>query len=97
MTLPTATTQAALAELYRADSRPWVVAYSGGKDSTLLLQLTIEFLQTLPAHDKPVFVLSTDTRVEAPNVAQYVSGTLQNIKNWAQNQQMPITVLWRST
>jgi DNA sulfur modification protein DndC len=93
MTLPTATTQAALAELYRADSRPWVVAYSGGKDSTLLLQLTIEFLQTLTAHDKPVFVLSTDTRVEAPNVAQYVSGTLQNIKNWAQNQQMPITVL----
>jgi tRNA(Ile)-lysidine synthase TilS/MesJ len=33
-----------LAESYLADDRPWVVAYSGGKDSTLVLQLVYETL-----------------------------------------------------
>lgn len=81
-----------LRNLYEADQRPWVVAYSGGKDSTLLLQLVIEFLLTLPAHEKPVFVLSTDTRVEAPKVARYVAEALGRIESWANAKSMPITV-----
>ena len=91
-TPPTDTTLSALSELYRADARPWVVAYSGGKDSTLLLQLVIEFLQKLQSHSKPVFILSTDTRVESPNVARYVTNTLTRIETWSQNNAIPISV-----
>ena len=42
-----ADTRAYLAESYLADKRPWVVAYSGGKDSTLVLQLVYEMLLSL--------------------------------------------------
>ena len=34
---------------YRADDRPWVIGYSGGKDSTTTLQLIWTALSSLPA------------------------------------------------
>ena len=37
--------RAALREQYVADeARPWIVGFSGGKDSTLLLHLVVEML-----------------------------------------------------
>ena len=82
-----------LEALYLSDNRPWVVAYSGGKDSTLVLQLVINMLQRLgPEAKKPVFVLSSDTRVEAPNVAAYVKKSLESIQDAALKQGLPITV-----
>ena len=36
----------------RRHSQPWVVAYSGGKDSTLLLQLIWEVVASLPPHER---------------------------------------------
>ena len=61
--------------LYRADSIPWVVGYSGGKDSTAVLQLVWHALADLPdaERSKPVHVISTDTLVENPIVASWVS------------------------
>ncbi len=58
-------------ELYQADSIPWVVGYSGGKDSTATLQLVWMALSDLPQNrrSKPVYVISTDTLVENPVVA----------------------------
>lgn len=85
----------ALLSLYEKDSRPWVVAFSGGKDSTVVLQLVYEMLIELKKSDKAskqVFVVSSDTRVEAPNVADYVSNTLENIAFSARKQGLPITV-----
>jgi len=65
---------ASLTALYFSDNRPWVVAFSGGKDSTVVLQLVFDILLRLGEKaKKPVFVLSSDTQVEAPNVAAYVS------------------------
>ncbi len=40
------------AEFTREHADPWVVAYSGGKDSTLLLQLAWEIAAAVPA-DEP--------------------------------------------
>ena len=55
-------------ELYLSDGVPWVVGYSGGKDSTAALQLVWLALRDLPAErrTKPVHVISTDTLVEQP-------------------------------
>ena len=60
--------------LYLADQIPWVVGYSGGKDSTAVLQLVWLALAQLPkgAARKPVYVISTDTLVENPVVAAWV-------------------------
>lgn len=82
-----------LRRLYEADTRPWVVAYSGGKDSTAVLQLVYELLQDEKAAfkpTKPVFVVSSDTRVESPNVAAYVASTLRHIGDAAQDAQLDL-------
>jgi DNA sulfur modification protein DndC len=52
--------------IYQSDSRPWVIGYSGGKDSTAVVRLVFEALLSLPAErrTKPVFVVSSDTLVE---------------------------------
>ena len=66
-------------DLYREDQIPWVVGYSGGKDSTATLQLVWNAIVALPAHErtKPVHVISTDTLVENPVVALWVEQSLQ--------------------
>ena len=77
--------------LYRADSRPWVVAFSGGKDSTVVLQLVFRMLQDLGEEaTKPVIVLSSDTQVEAPNVAVFVQETLRRIHAQAHALKLPL-------
>ncbi|MFZ3086575.1 MAG: DNA phosphorothioation system sulfurtransferase DndC [Methylotenera sp.] len=74
-------TKANLEKLYFSDTRPWVVAYSGGKDSTLVLQLVFEMLLGLRQRaTKPIFVISSDTQVEAPNVAAYVTASIDKIQ-----------------
>nr|VFJ70074.1 MAG: DNA sulfur modification protein DndC [Candidatus Kentron sp. FW] len=75
------TTLSELHDLYHSDDRPWVVAFSGGKDSTLLLQLVFDLLLRIGDRaSKPVHVVSSDTRVEAPNIGAYLKGTLARIE-----------------
>src|SRR5579871_4385592 len=53
-------------ELYFCDSVPWVVGYSGGKDSSAVLQLVWLAIQGMPPNrrTKTIHVISTDTLVE---------------------------------
>jgi DNA sulfur modification protein DndC len=82
-----------IAGLYKADRRPWVIGFSGGKDSTVALQLVWEALARLPERErsKRVYVISSDTLVESPVIAAYISGILKTINEAAQKQGMPIT------
>lgn len=41
-----------MALVYKHDSRPWMIGYSGGKDSTLLCQLTFEMLESLAPEER---------------------------------------------
>lgn len=80
-----------LQKQYLSDNRPWVVAYSGGKDSTLVLQLVIQALGALGEQvRKPVFVISSDTRVEAPHVIDYVERVLAAVNDYAKREQLAI-------
>jgi DNA sulfur modification protein DndC len=83
---------AEIRELYLADSVPWVVGYSGGKDSTAVLQLVWMALSELSPDDrtKPVYVISTDTLVENPIVAGWVSRSLDTMAEAARSQGLPI-------
>lgn len=84
-------TRRELREQYYADERAWVVAFSGGKDSTLVLQLVYEMLVAEGARArKPVYVISSDTLVEPPNVADYVERTIQSIQSHAAQHDVPI-------
>lgn len=78
---------------FLADNRPWVVAYSGGKDSTLVLQLVYEMLLSLkPDQLKPVHIVSSDTRVEAPNIEDYLSNSLWQLEQHAKTSSLDLTV-----
>jgi len=79
-------------ELYREDAVPWVIGYSGGKDSTAILQLVWRAIAEIPDAErkKPVHVISTDTLVENPIVAAWVNGSLKRIGQAATEQGLPI-------
>ena len=79
-------------ELYLSDSLPWVVGYSGGKDSTASLQIVWTALQSIRPEErtKPVHVISTDTLVENPIVAEWVGHSLQRMEAAAQEQGLPV-------
>ncbi len=78
--------------LYQDDAVPWVIGYSGGKDSTAIVQLVWLALQGLPAQSrtKPVHVISTDTLVENPVVATWVAKSLERLARSSAELNLPI-------
>ncbi|MCL2148012.1 MAG: DNA phosphorothioation system sulfurtransferase DndC, partial [Methanomassiliicoccaceae archaeon] len=83
-----------LKEQYLSNSRPWVIGFSGGKDSTCTLQLVYQMLLSLPPDQliKPVYVLSSDTMVEAPVVGARQKKICGMIAQAAEGDGLPIHV-----
>lgn len=80
-------------QLYLSDGIPWVIGYSGGKDSTAVLQLVWLALSELPENErnkKTVHIISTDTLVESPVVAKWVELSHERIKTAAKQVGLPI-------
>lgn len=77
--------------VYLSDSRPWVIGYSGGKDSTTALQLIWYAISKLPPEQrsKKIFVISSDTLVETPVIVDYINNTLKNINENAGRENLP--------
>lgn len=74
--------QDTIRNLYLADDIPWVIGYSGGKDSTAALQLVWLSLRELPKEKlkKTVHIINTDTLVESPVVAKWAKESLDRMK-----------------
>jgi len=83
-----------LCHLYLGDNRPWLVGFSGGKDSTMLASLIFDAVLSVPAvqRKKPVSILCTDTRVEIPAIAEMVEGTLARMQKGSQQNGLNIEV-----
>lgn len=79
-------------EMYLSDDRPWVVGYSGGKDSTVVVQLVFRALQELPSEKlkKKVYIISSDTLVETPLIISAISDSLSRIQSMAIDLKLPI-------
>ncbi len=79
--------------VYSMDQRPWVVGFSGGKDSTVVTQLVFQAIATLPEEKrtKPVFVISSDTLVETPMVTSLIGDILERLEENAKKRKLPIT------
>jgi DNA sulfur modification protein DndC len=75
------------------DRRPWIVGFSGGKDSTILLHLVFEAIRAVPPRMRvrPVHVLSSDTQVETPAIIGFVERQLELIGAGARSLGVPIT------
>ncbi len=67
-------------DLYMADDIPWVIGYSGGKDSTATLQLVWLSMRGLPVAErkkKKIYIINTDTLVESPYISKWVKRSLK--------------------
>lgn len=78
--------------LYSSDSIPWVIGYSGGKDSSAVLQLVWMSIKALPEEKrtKPIHIISTDTLVEQPLVAAWVDASHAKMRTAAASDSLPI-------
>ncbi len=78
--------------VYRSDNRPWVIGYSGGKDSTTVVELVYKMLQTLPdwQRHKKVYIVSSDTRIENPLIKIYLNKMNELIGQAAERDGLPI-------
>ncbi len=79
--------------VYQYDNRPWVIGYSGGKDSTTVIQLIFNALCEIPPEKlyKPVYIISSDTMVETPLIISYIDSTLNSIQKRASELKLPIS------
>jgi DNA sulfur modification protein DndC len=80
--------------LYDDNPRPWIIGFSGGKDSTMLLQLVWNALKKIPEQllTREVFIICNDTMVENPHIVDFINRTLTNITKAAAEQSMPFIV-----
>lgn len=80
-------------EYNKQHSIPWVIAYSGGKDSTLLLQLAWEAILASPKEQRrKVYIVSNDTLVESPLVVDHLKKSLALIERTVQKSDLPIEI-----
>lgn len=80
-------------ETYKMYPYPWVIGYSGGKDSTATLQLIWNAIRLLPKHERTnqIYIISSDTLVETPVIVNHISSAIQKMNVAAKEQDLPIT------
>ena len=78
--------------VYKNDNRPWIIGYSGGKDSTVVVQLAFTMLESLaPAErTKPIYIVSSDTLIENPIVLGYLKDASNLINIGAKTKNLPL-------
>jgi len=85
--------RAELLHEYRQDhTYPWIIGYSGGKDSTLVAHLAFEMLMKLPPSQRKrtVHIVSNDTLVESPLVVQHIIDSITDIQDAADAFGLPV-------
>ncbi len=81
---------------YVADDNniPWIIGFSGGKDSTMLLQVVWYVVRKeLPGlRSRPIHIVCNNTLVENPKIIKYTDGILKKIEKAAAEQSLPVYV-----
>ncbi len=75
---------------YRRDNDPWIVGYSGGKDSTAVVKLLFQSLLRIRSHHKPVTVIYCDTGVEIPLASSLARKALAGLEREAKRFGLPV-------
>lgn len=90
---PLAEHVAEVQRIYAMDARPWIIGYSGGKDSSAVITLVYLALLGLPPElrTKHVFLISSDTLVETPVVVDLIQSSMRLIEASAKRDKLPIT------
>lgn len=85
-----------LEKYYLEDPRPFCVAYSGGKDSSVIVYLTIKMLQNLVKKgeelNKKVLIINSNTLAELPPVLKHLEESLKKIAEYSYNSNIKVEV-----
>jgi len=79
--------------VYLSDNRPWILGFSGGKDSTCMVQLIWHAIVDLPKEkqQKRIYIITSDTLVESPKIVEQITKTLDDMEEAAKKQGLPIS------
>ncbi|MBI5383169.1 MAG: phosphoadenosine phosphosulfate reductase family protein, partial [Verrucomicrobia bacterium] len=82
-------------EYLQPHSKPWIVGFSGGKDSTLLAHLVLECLLAVAPDQRQrrVYLVSNDTLVESPVFQEFVNRILAHIADNIEALRVPVEVV----
>ena len=80
-------------KLYLNDDRPWIIGFSGGKDSTCMTQLVWTAISQLPAEKlhKKIYIIGCDTLVESPKIVERLTKTIKNMEEYGEKVGLPIS------
>ena len=78
--------------LRERSSATWIVAFSGGKDSTALLKILCAALRGVPEFRGQVHVVYCDTGVENPVLDEYVVRLMERVRDELSRLNLPISV-----
>lgn len=75
-------------------SYPWILGFSGGKDSTLVLHAVIDALLDIAPdrRTRDVHVVSNDTLVESPLVMAYLRAVQDRLREAVKHLRLPVEV-----
>lgn len=81
--------------LSEAQAYPWIVGFSGGKDSTLVAHAVFQALEEIPPsmRKREIHIVSNDTMVESPLVLAHLDRSAADIKAGAESLGLPMTVV----
>jgi DNA sulfur modification protein DndC len=82
-------------EYLQSHSKPWIIGFSGGKDSTLLAHLAIDCLLAIPPDERKrrVYIVCNDTMVESPVFQEFVNRLLTHISDSLEALRIPVEVI----
>lgn len=82
-------------EVYFMNELPWVIGYSGGKDSTcttqIILETLIELKQKGKVLNKHIYIISSDTMVENPMIVNTIHNSINNLNKIAEEKKLPLS------
>lgn len=84
-----------IAAEYMADhDHPWIIGFSGGKDSTLVTHLVLDHLLNLPRSERrrEVHIVANDTLVESPLVIGHIKKVQDEIRGIVEALQLPVKI-----
>jgi DNA sulfur modification protein DndC len=88
---------ASVREEYLSETQnyPWIIGFSGGKDSTVVSQAVFEALLQIPPsrRTRPVHVVSNDTQVESPLVMAHLHKVQEALRDMAIGLRLPVKVV----
>src|SRR5690606_20061864 len=75
------------------DKRDWAVAWSGGKDSTVVMGLVVSMIESLPPEKRTrkVHAVMSDTKMENPNLESYMHEQVELLNKYATEKDLPVT------